>query len=62
MNKNKKKEESINPIYLLLIFAIFIIIILLINYDGTNLIKRTLFDDNCSLDLINTFDITGCKR
>jgi hypothetical protein len=22
----------------------------------------TLFDDNCNMDLINTFDITGCKK
>lgn len=62
MDRNKSKKSNIYAVYLLLVFVVFVFIIFMINYDGTNIIRTTLFDDNCLMDITNTFDITGCKR
>lgn len=60
--EDRKKRSNFDIINLLLVFVIFVIIIFFINYDGSNIIRATLFDDDCSMDLINTFDVTGCRR
>lgn len=62
MEDDRNKRSNFNIIYLLLVFVIFVIIIFFINYNGSNIIRATLFDDDCSMDLINTFDIMGCRR